>query len=95
MRPGEKFVEAVLGVVECVRRNRQSRAAETGRSHGDQQGRRRLAARGQIAEPLANQVSPWKRIDVHGTSNYTAEQVEEAQQAERAGPERASTHERR
>jgi len=75
VRSGEKFVEAVLRVVECVRRNRKSRAAEAGGSHGNQQGSRRLAARSQIAEAFANQLSTRERIDIHN-SNYTAEQVE-------------------
>jgi len=77
---GEKLVEAMFCVVERERRNRKSRAAKTGGSHSDKQGSRRLAARGQIAEAFANQLSSRKRIDFHGASNYTAEQVDEEQQ---------------
>ena len=90
MSSGEKFVEAMLCVVERERRDRKSRAAKTGGSHSDKQGSRRLAARGQVAEAFANQLSSRKRINVHGASNYTAEQVEDEQQR---GPAGSGTYE--
>ncbi len=76
MGSGEELVKAVLHVVERKRGNLKPRAAETGGADSDEQGGRGLPACGQIVETLANQISTRKRLDIHGSWNYTAEQAE-------------------
>ena len=73
MRSGEELVQAVLRVVERERGDLQARAPETWRADRNQQGRRGLPARGQIAKAFADQISAREGFDIHGRLNYTAE----------------------
>ena len=75
----KKLVQAMLGAVESVRGNRQSRPAKARRADGDQERRRRFATLREILEAGPNPVAAGERFKfvvgfkrLHDVGDYTA-----------------------